>query len=149
MKTVITFLSGAVFGIAAIVGGTWLWFQISTWLPYKRPDLQLVIQIEQQAGKTRPFIGPADMPGAPRGQNRLNISEFNRWYVEGENEKGTKVVWGIWRTASEKSPPGIELGHRRLPPDFTVLLGGGCSVVHLTYDVGKAALEEFTCNAPE
>ena len=137
MRTALIFVSSAIFGIALLFFGTWIWFDLAEWLPYKRPNPAIVAQIEKLVANR-----PDDWTKTiPRPEN------YRRWYVEG-NDDGRRVIWGQWDLPREGIAAGLHLGHRRFPPGWIGMLGGGCSQVHILYDLATSRLREFACNAP-
>jgi hypothetical protein len=142
MQKVMIFLAGAVFGIAALFVGGWLWFSIVLgWLPYRTPDPRIISQLEILATQQLPNRWEWDRfkPRPP--------GDYSRWYVQG-TENGRAVIWGEWDIPdSAKYRRGVILGHRRFPPGYRGMLGGGCGQVHLTYDLQNTHLSLW-CNAP-
>jgi hypothetical protein len=139
MQKAIIFLAGAICGITFLFAGIWLWSNIILgWLPYSSPDPQIVSHIESVAVKRHPDLA---------GKETLSLDEYRRWYVKG-SENGHAVIWGTWDIPDPaKYPHGVVLGHRRFPPGFLGMLGGGCSQVHLTYNLQSSQLSMW-CNAP-
>lgn len=142
-KIALIFFAGAIFGIVSFIGIIVLWVRISGWWPYQRPDAATVAKIERIAGERE--ISQADTnPPFLMKKVRLPLNEYRRWYVQGK-DNGRDVIWGEW---DQGGKPGLYLGHRALPPDYNMVLGGGCGWVHLRYDLARQELDTFWCNAP-
>jgi hypothetical protein len=139
LRNLSIFLAGAIFGIAGLFIGLWAWYQITSWLPYRFPDTRLIPHIETLA-----TANIRDWKGKP-----ISLEKYRRWYVEG-SQNSHRIIWGEWDMPDPaKYPLGITLGHRQFAPGSVGMLGGGCSQVHIVYDLTLSRLITAWCNAPE
>jgi hypothetical protein len=141
MQKLIIFLAGAAFGVASLFVGGWIWFRIIDWLPYRTPDPKIVSYLE--------ILAARQLSDRWEWNNEKSrpLGDYRRWYVEG-SENGRPIIWGEWDMSDPtKYPHGLVLGHRRFPPGFIGILGGGCGQVHLIYDLQSTHLS-MICNAP-
>ena len=72
-----------------------------------------------------------------------SISGYNRFYAI-KVEAGHEMIWGTF-LLTNRSPP-LPTIHIVRPEEMPAILDGGCSVVHLLYDIREAKITSIFCN---